>query len=62
MGKKLRNFLVGFVAALGLVILAFSSQTTTQAATNYTTDDLLTGMSIEQKNYGTGGDINLTLD
>jgi len=62
MGKKLRNFLVGFVAALGLVILAFSSQTTTQAATNYTTDDLLTGMSIQQKNYGTASDINLTLN
>ena len=62
MGKKLRNFLVGLVAALGLVVLAFSSQTTTKAATQYGTNDLLTGMSIEQKNYGTGGDINLTLD
>lgn len=62
MGKILRNFLVGLVAALGLVVLAFSSQTTTQAATNYTTDDLLTGMSIQQKNYGTASDINLTLN
>ncbi|GEO78139.1 adhesion exoprotein [Companilactobacillus mindensis DSM 14500] len=63
MGKKLRKFLTAFVAALGLVILICSSQfTSAKAATNYTTDDLLCGMSIAQKNYGTGSNINLTLD
>ncbi|GEO64962.1 SpaA isopeptide-forming pilin-related protein [Companilactobacillus nantensis] len=66
MGKKLRNFLVAFVAALGLVILVFSSQTTTTKAADYTTsagkNGLLTGMSIQQKNYGTASNINLTLD
>jgi hypothetical protein len=54
MGKKLRNFLVAFVAALGLVVLAFASQTTTTKAADYTTsagnNGLLTGMSIQQKN------------
>ncbi|AYE38657.1 LPXTG cell wall anchor domain-containing protein [Companilactobacillus zhachilii] len=66
MGKKLRNFLVAFVAALGLVVLAFASQTTTTKAADYTTsagnNGLLTGMSIQQKNYGTASNINLTLD
>lgn len=63
MGKKLRKFLTAFVAALGLVILICSSQfTSAKAATNYTTDDLLCGMSIAQKNYGTGSNIDLTLD
>lgn len=62
MGKKLRNFLVAFVAALGLVVLAFASQTTTTKAATYSTNDLLSGMSIQQKNYGTASDVNLTLD
>lgn len=66
MGKKLRNFLVAFVAALGLVVLAFASQTTTTKAADYTTsagnNGLLTGMSIQQKKYGTASNINLTLD
>ncbi|MBL3531598.1 LPXTG cell wall anchor domain-containing protein [Companilactobacillus zhachilii] len=62
MGKKLRNFLVAFVAALGLVVLAFASQTTTTKAAAYSTNDLLSGMSIQQKNYGTASDVNLTLD
>jgi len=63
MGKKLHSFLFALAAALGLVILVLSSQgTTTKAATNYVTDDLLSGMSIQQKDYGTGSNINLTLD
>lgn len=63
MGNKLRKFLTAFVTALGLVILICSSQSTsTKAATNYTTNDLLSGMSIAQKNYGTGSNIDLTLD
>jgi len=66
MEKHLRNFLVAFVAIIGLIFLATNSQTTTQAATNYVTngqsDGLLTGMQIEQKQYGTASDIHLTLD
>ena len=66
MGKKLRNFLVAIVALVGLAFLISTNQTTTQAATNYVTNEqnngLLSGMTIEQKTYGTASDVHLTLD
>ncbi|WP_195701870.1 LPXTG cell wall anchor domain-containing protein [Companilactobacillus futsaii] len=62
MGKKLRTFLAAFVAALGLVILVFASHPSEAQAAEYKTNDLLSGISIKQKDYGTASDINLTLD
>lgn len=62
MGKRLRNFIAAFVAALGLVVLIFASQPTESQAATYNTDDLLSGISITQKNYGTASNVNLTLD
>ncbi|MCV3763955.1 SpaA isopeptide-forming pilin-related protein [Companilactobacillus farciminis] len=62
MGKKSHTFLAAFVAALGLVILVFASHPCEAQAADYQTNDLLSGISIKQKDYGTASDINLTLD
>ena len=62
MGKRFRNFLITFVAALGLIILIFSNQTTSIKAADYQTNDLLSGMSIQPKDYGTASNIDLTLN
>jgi len=67
MGIKLRNFMLTLIAAFGLVVLVFSCQATNaQAATNYVTNSqdngLLTGMKIDQKDYSTGSNVNVTLD
>ena len=62
MGKRLRNFLTVFVAALGLVVLVFASHPTESQAATYNTNDLLTGIHIADKNYGTASDVQLTLD
>ncbi|WP_368791133.1 SpaA isopeptide-forming pilin-related protein [Companilactobacillus farciminis] len=61
MGKKLRTFLAAFVAALGLVVLVFASHPCDAQAAEYQTNDLLSGISINQKNYGTASDVDLTL-
>lgn len=61
MGKKLRTFLAAFVAALGLVVLVFASHPCDTQAAEYQTNDLLSGISINQKNYGTASDVDLTL-
>lgn len=61
MGKKLHTFLAAFVAALGLVVLVFASHPCDAQAAEYQTNDLLSGISINQKNYGTASDVDLTL-
>ncbi|MQS75794.1 Ig-like domain-containing protein [Companilactobacillus halodurans] len=62
MGKYLRRFFVVAFAILGLILIFNSQTNTTEAATDYQTNDLLSGMSIAQKDYGTASDVNLTLD
>lgn len=46
MGKKLRNFLAAFVAALGLVVLAFSFNSENVQAADYGSTDMITSGTI----------------
>ncbi|MFH5811052.1 SpaA isopeptide-forming pilin-related protein [Companilactobacillus sp. FL22-1] len=62
MGKRFRNLLVTLLAVFSFIVLISSSQATAKAATNYGTNDLLSGISIKDKNHGTASEVNLTID
>lgn len=62
MGNKLRNFLVTFVAALGLVVLMFSFNTDNVKAADYDSSDMVTSGAInnQDKDYSYSSDVGLT--
>lgn len=64
MGKKLRNFLAAFVAALGLVVLAFSFNTDNVKAADYGSTDMITSGFInnQNKDYSYSSTIGVTYE
>lgn len=64
MGKKLRTYMAVIVAAISVLILVFTFNTTKVAAANYSTGDLLSGFEISdgKTSHATGDNIGITFD